>query len=266
MQVYTIASGSGGNCTLLCDGDTSILIDAGISAKRICAALTQLGKSPDELSGILITHEHTDHISGMKTFIKHHEVSVFAPRTVANHLCWSVAGVEDFITEIKIGCEQSINGFSVVPFRTPHDTPESVGYRISSGDTVFGFCTDCGHVTDEVLEAMRGVDAAVIEANHDLEMLRTGSYPVPLKRRILSDSGHLSNDCCGTLAFELVKSGAQQLILGHLSRENNTPALALGTVCDVLSREGINIKQDISIAVAPEKEIFELNVKGKCLC
>lgn len=266
MQVFTLASGSGGNCTLLCEGDTSIMIDAGISAKRICAALAELGKSPDELSGILITHEHSDHICGIKTFIKHHEIPIFAPRTVANHLRWSIAGVEDFITELKIGCEESINGFSVVPFHTPHDTPESVGYRVSSGGVSFGLCTDCGHISDEVLEAMRGVDAALIESNHDLDMLKLGSYPVQLKRRILSDFGHLSNSSCGSFACELFKSGAAQLLLGHLSRENNRPELAFSTVSNALEREGIEIDRHVSLAVAPEKGIFELAVKGACIC
>lgn len=265
MQIFTLASGSGGNCTLLCDGDTSLLIDAGISTKRITAALTGLGKSPRELSGILITHEHSDHVCGLKTFIKHYDIPIFAPRTVANHLRWSIAGVEDFITELKVGAERFIDGLSVLPFHTPHDTPESVGYRISGG-RVFGFCTDCGHLTNEVLDCMRGVDAALIEANHDVDMLKAGPYPLPLKRRILSDNGHLSNECCGVLATELYKSGTRRLILGHLSRENNTPSLARKIVSDALCLEGVDLQREVSIEVAPEKEILELRLEEKSLC
>jgi phosphoribosyl 1,2-cyclic phosphodiesterase len=262
MQIYTFASGSGGNCTLVRDGETAVLIDAGISTKRITKALAEIGLLPDSLSGILITHEHNDHILGLNTFVKHYQTPIFAPRTVANHLCWSITGVEDFISILHPGETNSIGCLQVVPFRTPHDTPESVGYRIS-GNGTFGFCTDCGHVTDEVFDGLCGVDAAVIEANHDLEMLRMGSYPAQLKRRILSDSGHLSNDSCSSLALELYKSGTRQMILGHLSRENNRPSLALGCVLGALSNEGIDTNNDVSVDVAPEKETFKITVKER---
>ena len=262
MQIYTLASGSGGNCTLVRDSDTAVLIDAGISTKRIVCALTEIGLSPKDLSGILITHEHNDHICGLNTFVRHYDVSIFAPRTVANHLCWSIAGVEDYITILKAGEDYSICGLNVLPFHTPHDTPESVGYRIS-GSAVFGFCTDCGHVTSEVVEGLRGVDAAVIEANHDLEMLRMGSYPAQLKRRILSDSGHLSNDSCAALALELYGSGTRNMVLGHLSRENNRPSLALKSVLELLSKEGIDVQSDISVSVAPEKDTLKISFEER---
>ncbi len=262
MQIYTLASGSGGNCTLVWDSDTAVLIDAGISTKRITKALSEIGLLPSNLSGILITHEHNDHICGLNTFIKHYDIPIFAPRTVANHLCWSIAGVEDYITILHPGQDYSISGLKVLPFHTPHDTPESVGYRIT-GSSTFGFCTDCGHVTDEVIEGLCGVDAAVIEANHDIEMLRMGSYPPQLKRRILSDSGHLSNDSCSCLALELYKSGTRQIILGHLSRENNRPAIALRCVLGALSVEGIDAQNDVSVDVAPEKDTLKISVKDR---
>ncbi|MEF9972043.1 MAG: MBL fold metallo-hydrolase, partial [Oscillospiraceae bacterium] len=170
MQITSLASGSGGNCTVLVQNEAVLLIDDGISMKRLKLALESLELCPEQISGILITHEHNDHISGLKTLIKHYEIPIFAPRTVANRLCGVIAGVEDYISELSPGREDNIEGFRVLPFRTPHDTPESVGYRIT-GDECFGFCTDCGHITDEVLEGLRGTDRAVIEANHDLEML-----------------------------------------------------------------------------------------------
>ena len=261
MQIITLASGSTGNCTLLTDGDCSVLIDAGISARRICTALSQLGLSPGELSGIFITHEHSDHISGLKTLLSHHSVSLFAPRTVANHLRWSIAGVDDFITELDCGCITKVGGFEVLPFHTPHDTPESVGYRFS-GSSSFGFCTDCGHVTDEILSGLEGAESVLIEANHDTDMLRFGPYPAALKRRILSDSGHLSNACCGELAVKLYASGTKHIILGHLSRENNNPRLALETVCNSVSHAGIVPGRDLFIHVAPEKEMSDFSFGG----
>ncbi len=265
MQIYTIASGSTGNCTLVKDGNTAVLIDAGISMKRIVAALKELGVMPEQLSGILITHEHTDHICGLNTILKHYEIPIFAPRTVANHLSWSIAGVDDYLTVLPPGQDYGIGELSVLPFRTPHDTPESVGYRLS-GSAVFGFCTDFGHVTDEILEGLFGADAAVIEANHDLEMLKNGPYPIPLKRRILSDYGHLSNECCGRLAAELYKHGTQKIVLGHLSRENNIPSLARRCVSEALAAEGIDTEKDVILDVAPERDILKLYVGDESIC
>lgn len=265
MQIHTLASGSAGNSTLICDNNTSVLIDAGISARRLCSALGQLGLTMDGLSGILITHEHSDHVRGLDTLIKHFEVPIFAPRTVANHLRWSIAGVEDYIKELTVGSETAVGGLSIVPFRTPHDTPESVGYRIT-GSRRLGFCTDCGHVTDEIWEGLKGVDAAVLEANHDPRRLMDGPYPAMLKRRILSDNGHLSNKCCGELAVRLAESGTRQFVLAHLSRENNTPALALNTVFGVLKENSIDPENHVSVAVAPEKDIFSLSLEVYSKC
>lgn len=262
MKVFTIASGSTGNCTLVADGDTCVLIDAGISMKRINTALASLGYGMSELSGILITHEHSDHIYGLTTIVKHCEIPIFAPRTVANHLRWTIAGVDDFIRELTVSEENRVGGLQVVPFHTPHDTDESVGYRISGSET-FGFCTDCGHVTDEVLEGLTGVDGAVIEANHDLEMLRYGPYPAMLKRRILSDKGHLSNDSSGELACRLLRTGAKSVILGHLSRDNNTPAIAMSTVSRSLEREGAELDRDISLDFAREKDILTVDMEER---
>ena len=266
MQVYTLASGSSGNCTLVQTDRAAVLIDAGISTKRIVTALAQLGLAPEALSGIFITHEHSDHIGGLSTFIKHYNVPIFAPRTVANHISWAIAGVEDFLTVLVPGEEYALADFGVTPFRTPHDTPESVGYRVEADGAAFGLCTDLGHVTDEVLSAMRGVDAAVIESNHDLEMLRTGPYPVPLKRRILSDNGHLSNDAAAELALTLTESGTRQLVLGHLSRQNNLPPLARKVTAQALESAGADLGGDVSLAVAPEKEILHIEVKAGAPC
>lgn len=266
MQVYTLASGSSGNCTLIRTERAAFLIDAGISTKRIKAALSQLGVFPEQLSGIFITHEHSDHIGGLSTFIKHYDVPIFAPRTVANHLSWSIAGVEDFLTVLVPGEEFALADFGVLPFHTPHDTPESVGYRISDGSVSFGLCTDLGHVTDEVLSAMQGVDAAVIESNHDIELLRTGPYPPNLKRRILSDSGHLSNEAASQLAVTLGESGTRQIVLGHLSRQNNRPPLAHECSAKALETAGANLHGDVTLSVAPEKEILYINVKAGAPC
>ena len=266
MEIFTVASGSTGNCTLVTAGATAGLIDAGISAKRITTALSQRGLSPTQLSGIFITHEHTDHISGLKTLLKHPEIPVFAPRTVANHLCWSIAGLEAYLKLLTPGQDEQLGALSVLPFRTPHDTPESVGYRLTGATASFGLCTDLGHVTQEVLEGLSGVSAALIEANHDPGMLRDGSYPLMLKRRILSENGHLSNEACGLLAAALFESGTDSIVLGHLSRENNSPSLAKKIVQAALVRAGAELGNGFYLETAPEKEQLHFSARRSCLC
>lgn len=256
MRITTLASGSTGNCTLVTSGGGSLLIDAGISMRRIRTALDVYGLSPGQLDGILITHEHSDHISGLSMLTKHYNIPIFAPRTVANHLRWSIAGVDERLREIVPGEDTVIGGMSVRAFHTPHDTDESVGYRIT-GDAVFALATDMGCVTGEILSGLEGADAVVIEANHDLQMLRSGNYPFHLKRRILSDRGHLSNVDCAGLAKHLARSGTRYIILGHLSRENNLPGVARRTVAAALEGTGAQL------AVAPASELYELVVEGR---
>ena len=226
MKLSVYASGSSGNCLLLSSGSTHILIDAGISKRRIEGSLAQSGLSMREIGGVLITHEHSDHISGLKMLLKYYALPVYAPRTVANRLRGCLPEAEPYLRVIPVNESFAIGDLTVTAFHTPHDTDESVGYRVQSGG-VFALATDMGHVTEEVLNALSGADAVLIESNHDEEMLRYGPYPVYLKRRILSDRGHLSNACCAELARALALGGTKQIILGHLSRENNTPALAM---------------------------------------
>ena len=226
MRVHVFASGSGGNCLLLEDQDTKVLIDAGISKRRVDAALKSLGCTMGDISGVLITHEHSDHISGLETLVKGREIPVYAPHTVAARLCGMKPDLEDSIRHIPVGAAFAIGSLGVTAFHTSHDTDESVGYRIE-GEGVYAHATDTGCVTDEMRAALLGADTVLLESNHDEEMLRFGPYPFYLKRRILSDRGHLSNAACAAFARELAGSGTRQIILGHLSRENNTPAKAM---------------------------------------
>ena len=226
MELRVFASGSSGNCLLLSSGSTHILIDAGISKRRIEQSLAQSGLSMREIGGVLITHEHSDHISGLKMLIKHCAPPIYAPRTVANRLRGCLPEAEGLLHVIPVNEAFTIGALTVTAFHTPHDTDESVGYRVE-GEGIFALATDMGHVTEEVFSALSGADTVLIESNHDEEMLRYGPYPVYLKRRILSDRGHLSNACCAQLSRKLALGGTRRIILGHLSRENNTPALAL---------------------------------------
>lgn len=261
MRISTFASGSGGNCTLVESDSGCLLIDAGISMRRINAGLSDCGRSLGSLSGILITHEHSDHVYGLKILIKYCDVPIFAPRTVANHLRWSIPGIEEHLRELTPGETENIGGMSVRPFHTPHDTDESVGYRIEA-ESVFALATDMGCVTDEILDGLLGADAVIIEANHDLEMLRYGRYPIQLKKRIMSDHGHLSNTDCAELSRKLVSAGTRYIVLGHLSRDNNTPELALREVSGAISEY-----KAVMLAAAPADGLFSFEIeRSAALC
>ena len=259
MRICTFASGSRGNCTLVSGGDCHILIDAGISMKRVKDNLALSGLSPADISGILITHEHADHVSGLPMLCKHHHLPIYAPRTVADHLRSTVTGIDDCLREIPVGETFPLGTLSVTAFATPHDTEQSVGYRVE-GEGCFALATDMGHVTEEVLAGLMGADMVVIEANHDLRMLADGPYPYYLKQRILSPRGHLSNDDCALLAAHLAAHGTHTIVLGHLSQENNTPAAAYRTVHRAL--EG----RDVYLCTAPAAERMLLEPGRRDTC
>lgn len=250
MKLCTLASSSSGNCALVSHGRTHVLIDAGISLRRITKSLKALEVSPKELTAVLVTHEHTDHISGLRMLTKHHFVPIFAPEKVAQALLRAMPEAEPLIRRILPGAGFELGEMGVTSFRTPHDTPESVGYRLTAAGKTLAFATDCGCLTRELVEGTAGADIAVIEANHDVEMLINGSYPEYLKRRILSQRGHLSNDDCGRLAVILGQGGTRRLVLAHLSRENNTPQAALRTVSDALRQAGAQ-PGDVEVGLAP---------------
>ena len=256
MKLTVFASGSAGNCSLVQGGGASILLDAGISARRILAALEQSALTPRDLDGIFITHEHADHTKGLPILLKQLPVRVFAPGTVASHLRRTLPGAFSMLVHpIALEAPLPLREMTVTPFPTPHDTPQSVGYRLEAEGACFALATDTGCVTDTMLRHLIGADAVMIEANHDTAMLKAGPYPLSLKRRILADTGHLSNAECTWLAAVLARRGTKTVILGHLSKENNIPALALRTVCRGL--EGT----DTAVYLAPELGRLEVTIE-----
>ena len=247
MKLIVFASGSGGNCSLLSGGGVHLLIDAGISMKRIRDALGTQGLAFSDVSGVLITHEHSDHIAALPMLMKHTALPVYAPRTVGHALCRTMTDFEEHWQPITPLEPFSVGELRVTAFPTPHDTDESVGYRFEHNG-VFGFCTDTGCITETMLSQLSGCRSVVIEANHDTDMLLSGPYPFPLKRRILSERGHLSNADCASLACRLAADGAQTVVLAHLSRENNRPAQAFDTVRAALDEHGFS---SVALYVAP---------------
>lgn len=254
MRLVVFASGSTGNCALVRGAGRSILLDAGISARRIRLALDGEGMQPGDLDGIFITHEHADHIAGLRVLLKQRSLPVYAPGAAAQALRRALPDAQGCVRTLEPESPLSLGQMTVTAFPTSHDAAESVGYRIEADGAVLAAATDTGCVTDGMLRYLTGTDAALIEANHDVTMLKNGPYPAYLKARILSDRGHLSNAECTWLAAVLAQRGTRQIVLGHLSKNNNLPRVALDTVQRAL--EGT----DTALYAAPEYGRLEVDI------
>ena len=257
MTLHTLASGSEGNCLLISHGTTHILVDAGISMRRIKTSLAQLGLTMDHIDAILLTHEHSDHTCALTTLCKHHTTPLYASRGTASQLCYRIAGIQPQLRVVDRGAVFTVGDCRVTVFSTSHDSRESVDYRIDCPDGSIGILTDTGYVTDEAADALTGVELLVLESNHDVDWLRSGPYPYYLKERILGLQGHLSNEDAARFAVAMAQRGTQQIVLAHLSRENNTPARALETVQRALCASRLSP----TVTVAPRSELsqcFEL--------
>lgn len=251
VKFCSLFSSSSGNCEYVTDGSTALLIDAGVSCKRVSEALQGLGQAPEDIAGVLITHEHSDHIKGVSVLCRKYGIPVYANAPTAAHMDLAKKEQVEFCI-FENGEPFSIGDVEITPFETPHDAASPVGYRFAfpkEGKSI-GLATDMGCVTQTVHKNLMGCDLAFIESNHDRNMLLNGSYPYALKRRILSDRGHLCNDDCGILARDLIRSGTRQLILGHLSQENNLPDIAYLTSRHVLERSGMVERKDYQLTVA----------------
>lgn len=251
----TLASGSSGNAAVISCGDTHVLLDAGISARRITTGLAALGLRPEELTAILVTHEHHDHISGLQVLTKKLRMPIIATGPTCQPIAEKASNTADLLRQCTPGRGFALGCLWIEPFATPHDAAGSVGYSIAGEDRRLVLATDLGYVTQEVLDQARGCDLLVCETNHDEDWVRSGPYPYHLKARVLGDRGHLSNEAGAELAAAAVQAGAGAVILAHLSSENNTPARARETVCCRLRAMGCDPEEDISLAVAPRKEL-----------
>ena len=257
MTFTTFASSSTGNAALVSCGSTHILLDAGISAKQIVAGLRALGTSPRELAAILITHAHSDHVSGLRVLAGKAGAPIYA--TEAAFREWYRRNrcdeVKSLFHPLEVGESLQIGPVRVEPFPTSHDTAGSVGYSITGDGRRMVLCTDLGYVSSEVRQAVEGCDLLVCETNHDEAWLRTSQYPYPLKRRISGPYGHLSNAAGAELATFAVATGAKAVMLAHLSQNNNTPQLAYEAVALRLQEEGYDPEGEVSITVAPAYEM-----------
>lgn len=242
-------SGSSGNAILTGSERTKILVDAGISCKRIEEALLSIGENVNGIKGILITHEHSDHISGIKVLSKKHHIPVYATEKTWE-ACSEKLEVSPELTRVISKNDFYINDLLIEPFELPHDAADPVGYCVSSGARKVAVATDLGYFPKAIEYKLHSCDLVLLEANHDLDMLISGRYPYALKQRIKSRYGHLSNNDAGDAASKLAAAGVTSIILGHLSKENNSEQLAYRTVTDTLISNGITPGRDLKLGLA----------------
>ena len=254
ISLRALASGSNGNSIYIGDDETSVLIDAGISCKRIREGLKEMGTDPGEIRGLLITHEHSDHIQGLRVLSKLYHIPIYATKETLEYLMSHDADREigqGLLHPIEPGKYFTIGSLKILPVRTFHDAVSPVCYRVESGSRSVAVITDTGTFTEDMVEAMQGLNGLLLEANHDIRMLETGSYPFPLKRRILSDHGHLSNEKAGELLCRLFSDQLEYCLLGHISEENNYPELALMAVKNEVDLSPVPYRsKDIRIGTA----------------
>lgn len=249
-EFLSLFSSSKGNSHYISDGETAILIDAGRSAKQIALALKARGIDPDSIEALFITHEHSDHVVGVRVFSSRHNVPVYATEGTAAGMRYK--GYTDSKTPVHIiNGETEIGKMKIIPFSTSHDACQPCGYTVTSGGRKICICTDLGVMTEEVSSALEGADLVLIESNHEFSMLMNGPYPYPLKRRIAGKKGHLNNDDCAAEVVKLVKNGTKKIFLGHLSEENNTPDNAYQTTLGALEAAGFKEGEDFELSVLP---------------
>ena len=263
MELFSIASSSSGNCIYVGSGSTRILVDAGISKKRIEQGLQSKGIDPSSIDAILVTHEHSDHIKGLGVMCRCYDLPVYTTEnTWLATVSQSTTGRIDSGLFHKILPENTfrIGSLEILPFRTYHDAADPVGYRFTENagteyEKKAAVITDLGRFDERIVEYLQDLDAVFMEANHDIRMLEVGPYPYPLKQRIAGDYGHLSNEASGQLLCRIYNDHLKHILLGHMSKENNFSLLAYETVSLEVSLSDLPVEgKDLEIVVVEREE------------
>ncbi len=249
LSFCSLASGSSGNCQLVATERTKLLVDAGMSGKYIKTSLDNIDVDINQVKGILLTHEHTDHICGLGVLMRRHQMPLYVTAKTWQALEGKIGKVDpsqvhlyDTIDNMEIG------DISIQSARISHDAVDPLCYAFMHGKAKVAIATDLGMISQEVIDKFKDSDLVMVESNHDIEMVKMGSYPMYLKRRILSELGHLSNEDAGHIAKEIIEYGkAKHILLAHLSKENNVPELAYETVKSILTDYQIKVGEDISL-------------------
>lgn len=262
MRLCSIASGSSGNCIYAGSDNTHILVDTGISKKRVEEGLRVLDICPTELDGILVTHEHVDHIQGLGVFSRKYKIPIYAtPGTIRGiRSCKSIGEMpEGLYHEVKADEMFSVGDMEICPFRISHDANEPTGFRLMHGSKSLAIATDLGVYDDYTVSNLQNLDAILLEANHDIKMLEVGPYPYPLKQRVMGNRGHLSNELSGRLLCDILHKDLKYIVLGHLSKENNYPELAYETVKLEVTLGDVPFSgEDLNLTVAKRSEVSDV--------
>lgn len=252
LKFATIASSSKGNCIYVGSEHTNILIDAGLSGKKIENGLEALELNGNDIDAIFVTHEHRDHVAGIGVLSRKYDIPVYATEG-------SWAGMPSTVGSFRRNMERLVyadevcyfNDLCIKPFNIPHDANEPVGYSISNDKAKITIATDIGHISESVAENIKDSSLILLESNHDVDMLKRGMYPISLKQRILSDYGHLSNENAGKFLSSIDYNKLKYVFLGHLSQDNNTPRIAFDTVTNIVTENGVELGGDFNMWVAP---------------
>ena len=259
LKYCSIGSGSSGNCHYIGYKDTNILVDAGLSGKRITTGLNDINVDMENIKGIFITHEHSDHIKGAGIMSRKYNIPIFA-----NVKTW--CAMKDKLGDIKDSNMKvfendrsySLGDLIIRPFSISHDASDAVGYNFYADNEKMSIATDIGIITDNIRRHLYKSKLVVLESNYDPSMLMMGSYPYALKKRVMSDTGHLSNEDAAKFCIDLVKEGTERILLAHLSKENNFPELAYETSKSILAQNDIIIGQDIKLDVLLREEVSDI--------
>ena len=262
MRLVSIASGSSGNCVYVGTDTTSILVDAGISNKRIQQGLGEIGIKGEEVDAVVITHEHSDHIRGLGVLARRYEIPIYATKETLEEIAATPSlgqFPEGLFHPVRPDVDFAVGDMELRPFTIYHDAANPVAYRVRHGRQSVAVATDIGHYDASIIDHLQGLDAVLLESNHDVNMLETGPYPYYLKRRILGDYGHLSNENAGRLLNYILHDNLKQILLGHLSKENNYEALAYETVRLEIDQGDCPYRaSDFPIAVAGRDRMSEI--------
>ncbi|MFZ7132886.1 MAG: MBL fold metallo-hydrolase [Eubacteriales bacterium] len=251
MKFCSLYSGSSGNCLYIEDEDTKIIIDAGLSGKKIESALKSIDISPLDIDALLVSHDHIDHTKGLGVLSRRYNIPIYANGGTWQAVRSSLGKlVEENIQVFNTHKIVNIGNLNIKPFPVVHDACEPVGFNIYNHNKKVSIITDTGMITEEILLHIKNSDLVLIESNHDIELLKVGRYPYYLKKRILSNYGHLSNEDAAKTILQLVKQGLRKVVLAHLSEENNFPELAYETTTSLLRENGIIIDKDVYVEVA----------------
>ncbi len=259
MKFCSLFSGSSGNSLFVSANQTRLLIDSGLSGIKIQKALNKIDEEAKSLKGILITHEHRDHICGVGVLSRRFDLPIYANAKTWQAMAGHLGKIADHnIRHFNFNDELIIDDLEITAFKTSHDAAESCGFIINDGKKRIGVATDTGVVTPEMIDALGVCQLAIVESNHDINMLDAGFYPFHLKQRIKSKYGHLSNELAGNLVKALIDKGTDRIVLAHLSQENNFPLLAYETSARILTQAGMDLKKDVQLSVAKRSDVSEI--------